>query len=555
MPRSPTLLPLVFACAAALGAVPSSAVNLGTDGSGEVLLYPYYTTRNGFVTSFTVVNTSQLHTKSVKVRMREGRAGAQVIDFNVWLPPRDTWSASIIDNGSGGAFYSVDRSCTTPSPFGNVPSKAQPFVNFYYTGQFGPTFNDNGGNGLDRTREGFIEIFEMGVLADGSDGAASPATPVGTELSAALRQHATGSPTACARLQRLRLVSNGSDLREPVGGLTGSFILINSATGVEFAGNPVALQNFYNPPTSNALYADPGEHLPNLGSVTPARSVVLTGGADGQDDVIVTDWTAAGGQPVDAVSAVLMRGSFSSEFDASDGFATDMIVTMPTKAFYVASASAPAAAAPPISAISPFARTFASAVVGGGQSCDQLFSAVSSRATYPSQDIVSFDFPGSACSVATTYVDVCYAATVFPLGSRSPQHTTSLVFGSADPARFTQNTQPLCNAGIGPTLFSVPSPLAGDQHAGWVSFWPMARSATLADGNPGQSVAVGESRKVFVTPTGSPGARTGGLRNLTAGGKRFRGLPLIGFTAIQATLGGQGYGGIFELKYSTNIAP
>jgi len=400
----------------------------------------------------------------------------------------------------------------------------------------------------------------MGVLADGSDGAASPATTVGTELAAAMRRRLfAGPPATCARVQTRRPVSNGSDLREPVGGLTGSYILINATTGVEFAGVPVALQNFYNPPVSNALYSEPGEHLPDLSSVTPARSVVITDGSAGQDEVIVTDWTAAGGQPVDAVSAVLMRSSFSAEFDRSDGFATDMIVTMPTKRFYVRSASAPAAAVSPISAIGPFANTFASATTGAARSCDRLFSAAYSRSANPHRDPASgvAPLPGQPRSTSTKLVDICYASTLIGLGLASPARTRSLVFASTHVALPCGEYQTSCPASQqNAEAFSLPPLFTGDYPGGWVSFWPTASAAvTAASNHGGQFISGGEERGVVVAGATNAGAAIGGLRNLTAGGKRFRGLPVIGFTAIQATLGGQGYGGIFDLKYTTNIAP
>ena len=96
---SRSLIPPAVACIAALFASFAGAVNLSNDNTGEVLLFPYYTTRNGFATSLSVVNTNTFHTKTVKVRMREGRNGAAVFDVNVWLPPRDVWTASIVDNG------------------------------------------------------------------------------------------------------------------------------------------------------------------------------------------------------------------------------------------------------------------------------------------------------------------------------------------------------------------------------------------------------------------------------------------------------------------------
>lgn len=553
--KTTRLLPIAAACLATLMSPQSGAVNLSTDNTGEVLLYPYYTVRNGFVTSFSIVNTNTFHTKAVKVRMREGRNGATVLDFHVWLPPRDVWTASIIDNGTAGAIYATDNSCTAPQ-VRNTPGTAQNFVNFFYAGQVLGTFNDNGGTGLDRTREGFIEVIEMGVAANGADAAASPATTTGTDVASAVKHNTSGMPANCSRVRVNDLLVNGTDLREPVGGLAGSYIMINTATGTEFAGNPVALQNFYNPPTSNALYTNPGSPLPDLGSVMPARSVVITAsGTPGQADILeVTDWVAAGGQPIDAVSAVLMRSSMSGEYDVSPGFKTDMVFTMPTKHHYVQAASAAAAAMAPTAAIGPFTNTFASATSGGAGACDRLFSASYDRESAPYTPFP--DGPVGVppfCDNQNKLVEVCASATILSVVSADAAQTSSPLFGSNNTARLSEQPGVVCGASpIGQQPFTLPiSGSSTGYRSGWVSFWPMATAAAPAAGNnPGQFVSGGGIGGVAVASLS-----LGGLRNAIAGGNRYRGLPVIGFTAIQALTGGQGYGGIFELKHAKNIAP
>lgn len=56
----------------------SNAVNLNSDGVGQVLVYPYYTVNNGLNTLISVVNTSD-RTKAVKVRFLEGKTLASVL--------------------------------------------------------------------------------------------------------------------------------------------------------------------------------------------------------------------------------------------------------------------------------------------------------------------------------------------------------------------------------------------------------------------------------------------------------------------------------------------
>ena len=79
---------LSAAVLAALGASTAQAVNLSQDGTGEVLLFPYYTVQNGEETLVSIVNTTD-YTKAVKVRFREAYNSREVLDFNLYLSPHD----------------------------------------------------------------------------------------------------------------------------------------------------------------------------------------------------------------------------------------------------------------------------------------------------------------------------------------------------------------------------------------------------------------------------------------------------------------------------------
>src|SRR5438046_2219114 len=91
---------------ASIGAV--QAVQLSTDGRGQVLLYPYYTTRsdgagNAFATLVSVVNGTA-SAKSVNVKFSEGKNSRQVFELNLFLSPFDVWTAGILpDTSTGGA--------------------------------------------------------------------------------------------------------------------------------------------------------------------------------------------------------------------------------------------------------------------------------------------------------------------------------------------------------------------------------------------------------------------------------------------------------------------
>src|SRR6478735_7395238 len=99
---------------------PAQAVNVSADGRGQVLLYPYYTTRadssgNAYGTLMSVVNATAT-AKAVRVRFLEGKNSREVLDFNLFLSPYDVWTAAALpDTSNGGAkLGTLDSSCTLP---------------------------------------------------------------------------------------------------------------------------------------------------------------------------------------------------------------------------------------------------------------------------------------------------------------------------------------------------------------------------------------------------------------------------------------------------------
>jgi hypothetical protein len=547
-----SLYTAVVAGLATVGAsMNAGAVNLSSDGTGQVLLYPYYTTRNGFVTSFTVVNTNTFHTKVAKVRFLEGKNSAEVLDFNLWLSPRDVWTGSIVDTGTGAALYSADNSCTAPA-LGKTAAAAQPFVNYYYTGQVASTFYDNGGSGLDRTREGYIEVIEMAVVANAADVPSSPSTATGIALAAAVKHASTGIPANCAVVQVTTLFTS-PDMLIPVGGLAGNYIVISGGTGTEFAHTPVAVENFQAPLFGGALvsgtqiYRAPGDLNPQLAAVAPDISVVFVSNSAGAPTVVTSNvWSsvAVGGVAIDAVSAIMMRSSVNNEYDVSPNFKTDMIITQPTKRFYVVPvpATAAGAAAASTAAIGPYANTFASATADGAKACDPVFPAAYDREEAPYSTVAGVTFSPVPAGGATGYGNLCWESTVMTIvpGTAGATAAAASVFASANSASLT-----LPGAGSSTNYAS-----------GWVSLWPSSTASTSAVGNnPGQFVSGGGASGVSVVNTLNAGASIGGLRNVVNNGLRYRGLPMIGFAATQALIGGQGYGGIFDNKYTRNINP
>src|SRR6266516_427420 len=321
----------LYAALAGVGALgvtgAADAVNVNPGGLGQALIYPYYTVNsdaagNTYNSLLSVVN-STASAKAVKVRFLEGKNSREVLDFNLFLSKHDVWTAAILPSASGGAkVITIDNSCTIPS---NTFLKAGvDFVNFAYTG----SADDKGGSGLDRTKEGYVEIIEM----------ASFPTYTCTSIQVT---HVAGVPFDCAG------VTDSGALNDSVsatGGLFGGMSLINVGAGTDYTEDAVALQRFNN----TANYQNAGSVSPQLQDASPRISVVFAAEPlfSGDLGVYVSKWCDT--DPIncisegrynkaDPVSASLMHDAVLNEFvlDPGTKSGTDWVVTFPTKRFYV----------------------------------------------------------------------------------------------------------------------------------------------------------------------------------------------------------------------------
>lgn len=345
----------VFACVFASA---SHAVNLNNDGTGQVLIFPYYTVQSGNQTLISVHNTSQFG-KAVKLRIFEARNSREVLSLNLYLSPEDIWTAAIFaptDSGPG-ALVSIDRSCIVPqiSESGEQINGItyRSFTNFNYVSANA----DGGPSSLDRTREGHIEVIEMAsILSD-------------SELHA-LICHENGVAAECEQLAREWITNPGgsgpyfSSLAAAAGGLSGSAAIVNSSQGTFINYSPEVLDGFY----QITEHTRPDSPLPSLRSARP-ESIVLVDG-----EAIRSTWA----KPEDAVSALFMaervRNEFTSELALNA--ASEWVLSFPTKRFYTDST---------LSALTPIpAPPFTQAFVNGN-ACEtgvhHLYDRHSSRFT------------------------------------------------------------------------------------------------------------------------------------------------------------------------------
>jgi hypothetical protein len=331
---------LFTAVLAGLGAAGTAeAVYLNPNGTGQVLVYPYYTAQTSggasWNTYLSVVNTTS-RAKAVKVRVLEGKTSAEVLDFNLFLSPNDVWTAAIVPSGTGasdpGAMLTADRSCT--APVGNLPvaNGGQVFRNTQYAtgGDALP------GTGLERTREGYVEMIEMGSLT-------------GTWAAAATHNSA-GVPANCGVFNAGPTLTPSS-IEAPSGGLMGSGTLINVANGTGTGYKADALEAWRNA----SIYTDPGFVTPSLADAQPATSLVINAGSLGpalvagqtasvgltayRSDFAAQSGVVAGAR---AVASVYMHAAVMNEYsiDQATASLTDWVITQPLKRVFVNSSTA-----------------------------------------------------------------------------------------------------------------------------------------------------------------------------------------------------------------------
>jgi len=350
------------------------AVFVDNNGLGQALIYPHYTVQNGHNTYVSVVNTTTA-VKVVKVRFREGKNSREVLDFNLYLSPNDVWTGAVVPSSAtaGARLLTSDVSCTNPA----IPAAGVDFRNYLYSG----TNADNAGSGLDRTREGYLEMIEMGTL-----------NPSAAPGNAAVHSATTGVPS-CTGLRGVTVANVAAAIRPPSGGLMGTGTLINVTNGQDSGYNATALANL----TAAAIYADIGNDAPNLSAADPVSSVVSGG----------TTYASVFDSRIDAVSSVLMHTNVLNEYilDTSTNSNTDWVLTFPTKQFYVGA-----------TATRPFSNAFTSA--GACEKIDFTFYDREERSVTPSDVDFSPLPPGAAAS------SVCWESTVLSIRN-GVAHTTA----------------------------------------------------------------------------------------------------------------------------------
>lgn len=172
----------------------------------------------------------------MKLRIREGRNGRSVLSLNLYLGPEDVWTGVIFDTDNVGpaALISIDRSCTVPE-LSQSPERLNglPFVSFTNTSYLNSS--DGGPMTVERTREGFVEVLEMGTILDGS------------ELVGLISQ-AGAHTNACTHVAQAWASSNEpfqSSITAASSGLAGTGAIVDVANGSYIDYSAQTLDGFY----------------------------------------------------------------------------------------------------------------------------------------------------------------------------------------------------------------------------------------------------------------------------------------------------------------------
>ena len=310
--------------AATMPAVAQQTVN--NEGTGQVLLFPYYNVQNG-ATTFLHLSNNAGDAKAVKIRFMEGIRSAVVLEFNAYLAPYDVMPLAVSATESGlAAVLTTDSSCTVPElgtpngdypgtqvPAGDLTLRTQPFVPYQYESDKTVV--------TDRGTLGHAEVIEMGVVDTSID------------------------VSDCAAVSKLWTSGDWStdpstDVGAPSGGLSGNSYLVVPDLAYSMSFDVTAIDGWAKAGTN----AGRGYHY-GAGTLKPELSQgVSTATVFDGSDYVTLDYSKQDDGAVLATGSILATALLSNEVQVEDAIAaqTDWVVTFPTKKHSMAGGTASA---------------------------------------------------------------------------------------------------------------------------------------------------------------------------------------------------------------------
>ena len=352
------LMPLAVGAAIAAASSAQAQMFINNEGTGEILIFPYYSAESGNTTNVNITNTTG-QGKAVKVRIIEGENSQEVLDFNVYMSPKDHFSFGISATADGGGqLVTGDNTCTVPKLTVGTPVA---FRNFKYDGDKGkddPATTDKDesydNTGIARTAVGYIEVIEMGQIdGDVTLDLNDPKTPNDakddTNLLAAITHGADGVPANCD-LPVIAWSTGGPWHTEVAGGskvgttfmgatwagggLYGEATVINVNDAMAFGTDAVAVDSAV-AGTGSQLHYPPGDTQPDF----TAAGIVPSATIESDGELYDITWTSpAADTSLLAVSSIFQTSVVQNDYVTDPGIAglTDWILTMPTKSLHIA---------------------------------------------------------------------------------------------------------------------------------------------------------------------------------------------------------------------------
>ena len=310
-------LALTAAVSAALAVnTASGQQRVNPEGTGQVLLYPFYNTENTNDTYMHVANT-KAENKAVKVRFMEHVNSEVVLEFNTYLGGLDVMALALTATDTGGTtIVTTDSTCTVPelgttnSPYNGTQTeladgsilRTQPLVNFLY--------DDETNDSITRTSMGHMEVIELGVVDSSIDI---------TDCDALNELWQTGGAWKA---------DSSTDVTAPTGGLYGYSLFLNPEKAFSMTLNPVAIDGWAKAGTN--YHTGPADMGPELDDGSP-KAIIYTDG-----DYVEVNYTSKSNGGALATSAALAASSLSNEVLVEDTIAaeTDWVFTFPTRRFF-----------------------------------------------------------------------------------------------------------------------------------------------------------------------------------------------------------------------------
>ena len=321
------------------------APNVSRANTGQALIYPFYTVKDGWITTFNLINTSD-RALAIKVRFHEQKNSRDVLDFNIIMSPYDSWTGWVQDDPNRGpVLKTVDESCTSPLVVDGVAAREFAYVD---------EFDDTGGGGKNRMREGYVEVLLMGEASPTNGN--FPAPPPDWDSAAAVAdknvtlyvpyhaEHVDGAPRDCTLVDKaFRATAPAWEDGDNPAIATGTL----TTGGLEGSGDPAARLDFV-APSGNWLKGNVGwlNAATGYGAGSEANAVEWW-----NDQNYVTAqqfpwfleptfatgpslWTVTGVVPFE--QAVAAKATFNDWADnPQNGAQMDWVVTFPTKAYHV----------------------------------------------------------------------------------------------------------------------------------------------------------------------------------------------------------------------------